>query len=148
MQISVERSQKLLLEALLESGSVQATAIPSLREKLERTEAEIERLERQRQEIELGSEVVGEANWSIESGSGYGRVEGAKEQNRRLSLITRAVDRFDLAQVFMQVGLVLGAISLLFKSPTRKWRFFYLMCLLGSVGMVFSAWGWAVALGV
>ena len=69
------------------------------------------------------------------------RTEAGREEARKLErevIIERArADRYDLAEVFLEIGLVITSITLL----SGRRIFWYLGLLLGVVGLVVAATG-------
>ncbi|MGA8763778.1 MAG: DUF4337 domain-containing protein, partial [Candidatus Sulfotelmatobacter sp.] len=63
--------------------------------------------------------------------------EQARELEREVGMETRRADRYDLAEVFLEVALVITSITLL----SGKRLFWYLGIVLGVVGMVVAATG-------
>ena len=61
--------------------------------------------------------------------------EKAREMEAEVDLVRKRADRFDLAEVFLEVGLVITSITLL----SGRRLFWYLGVLLGVVGMVIAA---------
>ena len=66
--------------------------------------------------------------------------EKAKEMEAEVDLVRKRADRFDLAEVFLEVGLVITSITLL----SGRRLFWYLGVLLGVVGIVIAATGFLV----
>jgi hypothetical protein len=66
--------------------------------------------------------------------------EKAREMEAEVDLVRKRADRFDLAEVFLEVGLVITSITLL----SGRRLFWYLGILLGVVGMVIAATGFLV----
>lgn len=66
--------------------------------------------------------------------------EKAREMEAEVDLVRKRADRFDLAEVFLEVGLVITSITLL----SGRRLFWYLGVLLGVVGMVIAATGFLV----
>ena len=66
--------------------------------------------------------------------------EKAREMEAEVDLVRKRANRFDLAEVFLEVGLVITSITLL----SGRRLFWYLGILLGVVGMVIAATGFLV----
>jgi hypothetical protein len=62
-----------------------------------------------------------------------------------MEVLGRAGDRFDLATLFLQLSLVLGAIGIILREPSGKKAFLTLMLCLGVVGIGFSAAAYRIA---
>jgi preprotein translocase subunit SecD len=64
----------------------------------------------------------------------------AREMEAEVDVVRKRADRFDLAEVFLEVGLVITSITLL----SGRRLFWYLGMLLGVVGLVVAATGFLV----
>lgn len=105
-------------------------------------EADVARYAREKKEILEGSAAVGEENWALEDENGeLGKIVGANRWSKRLAQLEEAGDRFDLGSLFLQLTLVLGAVSLVAEDIRLKNRYYLGMVLIGLVGSVFAAWG-------
>jgi hypothetical protein len=68
-----------------------------------------------------------------------GRVRGATQWESQAEALGAAGDVFDTATLFLQLCLVLGAMSLILKDPRLRWTFFSGVPILGGIGTVISA---------
>jgi hypothetical protein len=114
---------------------------------VERLNAEAARYGREKKEILLGSDVVGKANWAQDIDGELGRVRGATRWESQADAFGAAGDVFDTATLFLQLCLVLGAISLILKDPRLRWTFFSGMLILGGIGIAISARAFFMAFG-
>jgi preprotein translocase subunit SecD len=64
----------------------------------------------------------------------------AREMETEVDVVRKRADRFDLAEVFLEVGLVITSITLL----SGRRLFWYLGMLLGVVGLVVASTGFLV----
>ncbi|EIJ41669.1 hypothetical protein BegalDRAFT_0758 [Beggiatoa alba B18LD] len=140
----VEGRRDLLL-MLVESGAIAPTHVEAVRKTTETLNVDIERYKKEKQEILKGSSAVGEANWVQEVDGKLGQVIGAKQWETQSRVLNLAGDKFDAATLFLQLCLVMGALSLLLKAPKLKHFFFSMMVVFGSLGGVFSAWAFSIA---
>ena len=101
-------------------------------------DAEIGRYKKERKEIMLGSRGVGKENWVLDEGGELGQVKGAREWEAETVTLGAVGDTFDTATFFLQICLVMGAISLIIKGRRMRNSFYGLMVLLGGVGSVYS----------
>jgi hypothetical protein len=135
---SLVEGQRDLVKVLLDSGTVAPERQPALAELTTRLGEEVQRYKKEKQEILLGSAAVGEENWVLEQEGKKGEVIGAKEREEQTRILNVAGDTFDLAVFFLQICLVVGAISLLLKGDRMRNAFYGTMVLLGLTGTVFS----------
>jgi hypothetical protein len=143
---SLLEGQRDLLETLLESGSIAPDRVAALRSMEAKLEAQIGRYTKEKRELMLGSEAVGKENWIQDIDGELGKVAGAKVWEKKLGLLGRAGDLFDLSVLFLQLCLVMGAISLVMQGRRVKWSFYGLMVFLGLLGIIYSARAFLIAL--
>jgi hypothetical protein len=132
--------EKSLLISLKEAGAIQAVAVKGIDSHLADLEKKTLRYKREKDEILKGSKTVGSANWAQEVNGELGKVIGATEIEARMEVLSKAGDRFDIASLFFQICLVLGAMSLMLKKLSLRNAFFMVMSLLGSLGAGISLW--------
>ncbi len=132
--------EKSLLMSLKEAGVIQAVAVKGIDSHLVDLQKKTIRYKREKDEILKGSKTVGSANWAQEVNGEFGKVIGATEIEARMEVLSKAGDRFDIASLFFQICLVLGAMSLMLKKLSLRNAFFMGMSLLGSLGAGISLW--------
>ncbi len=110
--------QRDTLKALVAAGSIKADQLPAVEGLIARLDGKLERYGRERREILLGSRTVGEENWVQDVNGKMGQVTGAKEWEARAEALGGVGDVFDHGTFFLQLCLVLGAISLILHSNT------------------------------
>jgi len=135
---SLVEGQRDLVKVLIDSGTVAEDRQPALQQLSTKLDDDIQRYKKEKQEILLGSAGVGEANWVLEQEGQKGKITGAKEWEKQTEMLGGAGDTFDLATFFLQICLVVGAISLLLKGDRMKYAFYATMVLLGLTGTGFS----------
>ena len=145
---SLVEGQRDLLKTLLESGSIAPEQIPSLRSMAARLDEEIGRYKKEKRELLLGSATVGKENWIQDVDGEPGKVVGAKEWEKKLEILGRAGDLFDISVLFLQLCLVIGAVSLVLQEARLKWIFYAVMGFLGSTGLIYSVRAFLTALSV
>lgn len=134
--------EKSLLESLKEAGAINAKASEGIDNHIANLNRKIVRYKKEKNEILKGSKTVGENNWVQDLNGELGKIIGAQEIESHLATLARAGDRFDMASLFFQVCLVLGALSLVLKKENLQNLFFLGMCALGSLGVVLSTWAY------
>ena len=135
---SLVEGQRDLLRILLESRVIPADAEGKMGKLLSSLDSDIGRYQKERKEILLGSKVVGQENWVLEEDGKLGQVKGAREWEAEAKALGAAGDTFDIATFFLQICLVMGAVSLILKGERMRNSFYGMMLLLGAVGAVYS----------
>jgi hypothetical protein len=135
---SLIEGQRDLLRILLDSRVIPPEAEGKMGKLLASLDADIGRYRKERKEILLGSKAVGEDNWILEEEGKLGQVKGAREWEAEAKALGAAGDTFDMATFFLQICLVMGAVSLILKGERMRNSFYALMVLLGVVGAVYS----------
>ncbi len=130
-----------LLQSLQRAGAIAAVHEKGVSQHLIELEKDIRRYGKEKKEILLGSQKVGSENWIQDVDGKLGQVKGAQEFDAEVMQLAKAGDRLDLATLFLQISLVMGAISLVLANPRTQNLFYSLMAGLGLVGSVFMALG-------
>jgi hypothetical protein len=126
------------LKSLLMSGIIPNDKKIAIEKHIQSLDKKIEKYKKEKTEILLGSKKVGKANWVQDIDGQFGQVVGAKEWDEIIELTDKADNIFDFATLFMQLALIIGAISLIFKRPVMKWSFFIIMIALNAIGSTYA----------
>lgn len=137
-------SQVDLLKSMVATGAIQANSLKAVQSQIETLSQKARRYSQEKNEILLGSQSVGVENWIQDVGGEFGKIIGAKEIEASLSMLSRAGDKFDLASLFYQLCLVMGAIGLVVKQPALQQKFLTVMVALGSIGIGFTTWAFSI----
>jgi len=135
---SLVEGQRDLVQTLVDSGSINQDQISSLRSLTTKLDEDIARYKKEKTELLLGSAAVGKENWVQDIDGEFGKVIGAKEWEKNLEILGRAGDKFDIAVLFLQLSLVMGAMSLVLQQVRMKWAFCGAMVLMGIMGAIYS----------
>lgn len=135
---SLIEGQRDLIQTLMDSGSINRDQVSSLESLMIKLNVDITRYKKEKTELMLGSAAVGRENWVQDIDGELGKVIGAKEWEKNLDILGRAGDKFDIAVLFLQLSLVLGAMSLVVQQVRMKWAFCGIMVILGIVGSIYS----------
>jgi Domain of unknown function (DUF4337) len=130
--------QRDTLQALVASGSIQPSQLPAVQALIQDLNGRADRYGKEKSEILLGSQTVGQAHWVQDVDGEMGKVTGARQWETRSSALGAAGDTFDFSTFFLQLCLVLGAISLIVQNPRMRAAFFVSMIVLGIAGTGFS----------
>lgn len=135
---NLAEGQQELLESLVAAGTIPIEQQAGIQKNLESLNEAIGRYKKEKKEILLGSKDVGEANWAQDVDGKFGQITGAKEYESLTESLGKAGDLFDMGTLFLQLCLVIGAISLILKEPIQKTIFFGACVLGGSIGIVYT----------
>ena len=127
--------QRNTLQALVAAGSIRPEQLSTVESLVKSLDDKAKRYDKEKTEILQGSAIVGQANWSQDVDGKLGAVIGAKEWESEASALGRAGDWFDLATLFLQIGLVLGSVSLVIQHDRMRNLFFMGMVVLGILGL-------------
>ena len=136
---SLIEGQRDMLRVMMDSGAVPSKTQDQMTQLMSALETEIARYRKEKAEILLGSSKVGEAGWAIEQEGKLGQIKGALEWEREAEKLGAAGDTFDLSVLFLQICLVMGAISLILQGERMRNFFYVTMVGLGGLGSYFSA---------
>jgi hypothetical protein len=142
---SLTKGQYDLIDVLGQSGAIsadKAAAMSTLKDKLK---DDVSRYKKEKEEILKGSKAVGPENYAQDVDGKMGVVTGAKELEDRQEKLGESGDKFDIATLFLQISLVLGAIGLIAKSPKVRLYFLTGLVSLGIIGSVFCVWAYRLA---
>jgi hypothetical protein len=143
---SLLEGQKDLTKTLMESGAIDQDKLSSLESLAKKLDEDILRYKKEKTELLLGSTAVGKENWVQDIDGELGKVVGAKEWEKKLDILGRAGDKFDRSVLFLQLCLVMGAVSLVVQAVRLKWVFFGAMVLLGILGVATSVQAFLIAM--
>lgn len=140
--------QRDTLQALVDAGSIRPEQLPAVQGLIGKLDGKAGRYGQEKTEILLGSATVGRENWAQDVDGEMGQVVGAKEWEGKATALDSAGNAFDSATLFLQMCLVLGAISLVVQASGTRRTFFLGMIVLGLAGAVLSALAFYQAFGI
>ena len=140
--------QRDTLQSLVDAGSIRPEQLPAVQGLIGKLDGKVLRYGKEKKEILLGSATVGEEGWAQDVDGEMGKVVGAKEWESKAGALDGVGNTFDSAVLFLQICLVLGAISLVVQSGRTRRTFFLGMILLGLLGAGFSALAYYQAFGI
>ncbi|HKY05605.1 MAG TPA: DUF4337 domain-containing protein [Blastocatellia bacterium] len=140
--------QRNTLQALVAAGSIRPEQLATVQGLVKTLDDKAARYEKEKTEILQGSATIGEANWAQDVDGKLGQVVGAKEWESKAVALGSAGDMFDYATLFLQICLVLGAISLVVQQEKLRSKFFMSMIVLGVIGLAFSIIAYKQAFGI
>jgi hypothetical protein len=146
-QAIAEQEHDLLL-ALIDGGVVPPEKAEALRTRATAAEAEIARYDKEKKELLLGSDAVGPEGQLLEVDGEKGKIKGTKPWEVTLATLGSAGDLFDLSTLWLQLALVLGAISLVIQNPKLKYSFYGALVVGSLVGTWYGFQAFQVAMSV
>jgi hypothetical protein len=133
--------QRDLLQSLVAAGAIHKDHTAAIEGRIGNLSQKVERYKKEKQEILAGSRNVAAEDHVQEVDGKLGKVLGALEMEKIISILGAAGDRFDVATLFLQISLVLGAIGLLMRSLLIRRILLMVMVTLGLAGAVQSTKG-------
>ncbi|MEN9824300.1 MAG: hypothetical protein RI953_45 [Pseudomonadota bacterium] len=134
---SLAKGQVELLDVLSQSGAIATDKAAAMSKLKDQIKQDVVRYKKEKDEILRGSKAVGPENYAQDVDGKMGVVVGAKEIEDQQAGLSEAGDKFDIATLFLQISLVLGAIGLITKSKNVRLYFFAGLVSLGLTGSVF-----------
>lgn len=135
---TVTEGQRDLIKAMLNDKAENDPKVQGLKEHTEKLDKKIAKYEKEKEEILKGSSVVGKESWVQDVNGELGKVTGALQYEQKINILGDAGDQFDLASLFFQMCLVMGAIALVTKELKLKKIFFYVMLTMGTAGTIYA----------
>lgn len=135
-----------MIQNLITAGSINPNHLGALQNLVKNLEKDVNRYKKEKKEILLGSAKVGKENWAQEQDGEMGKIIGAKEYEEEGKRLGAAGDIFDMADFFLQLCLVFGAISVIMQAWRLRLVFLILMNLLGVIGSIISVMAYAKVL--
>ncbi len=143
----VVEGERDLVATLLEGGVIAPEGRVALEKRVAAADAEIARYKAEKKEILEGSEAVGPEGQVLETNGVKGQVVGTKPLEGQLQKLGAAGDVFDMATLYLQLCLVLGAIALVLQDARMKKGFYAGTVVLGSIGTVYTVRAFLAAMG-
>lgn len=143
---TVIEQQKDMLQALLDAGAIAPAATATITERTSKLDVEISRYKKEKKEIMEGSKAVGPEGQVLEKNGEKGQIIGANEWDHTLDILGPSGDLYDLATLWLQLSLVVGAMSLVLQQVRMKWAFYAGMVAMGGVGLYYSVQAWQMAM--
>ena len=135
---TLAEGQVTTLETLVDTGLVPAEKKESIDKLVEKFKGKVEKYDHETKVILDGSTTHEKEAWYAGLDGDMKGVIGAKEHETRANGLNAAGDVFDYGELFLQLCLVLGAVSLVIKKAKLKKIFFGVMILTGGIGTIFT----------
>ena len=142
---SIIEQEVQLLTGLVEAGAVTAQGQGAITKQLAIAKQAVQRYEKEKREILLGSKAVGPKAQVLEVSGAKGQIIGTKPWQQKLDTLGLAGDKFDIATLWLQIALVFGAISLILNSEKLKASFYYALVIGSLIGTGFGIQAFQIA---
>jgi len=129
------------MTGLLESGVIAAGKQADFQKEIDKITANSDRYIKEKNEILKGSANIPQNEWIQDVDGELGQVVGAQEWEQEIEKLDKAGSKSDLADLFLQICLVMGAVSLVMQKPKYKRLFLGLAGVLGVLGTIFCIVG-------
>jgi hypothetical protein len=127
------------LERSLKAGSLPEAEKEAATKDLEKLKSKIERYEHEMKIIQEGPAKYKNEPWfAALDDEKIKNTTGAEEHEAKATGLNEAGDVFDYGELFLQLCLVLGAVSLVIKGDKMKRNFLIGMCACGVIGSIFT----------
>ncbi len=143
----VVEGERDLVATLLDGGVIAPEARGALEARVKAADAEVLRYKAEKKEILEGSEAVGPGGQVLETNGVKGKVVGTQPLEARLAVLGAAGDVFDMATLYLQLCLVLGAIALVLQDARMKKGFYTGTVVLGVIGTIYTVRAFLVVMG-
>jgi hypothetical protein len=145
---AIAQQQRDLLQSLSDAGAIAPEGAAAIKTRIDAADAEIKRYDREKKEITEGSAAVGPEGQGLEYKGQKGAIVGTKVWESTLETLGAAGDLFDMSTLWLQLCLVLGAISLVLHNPKMKYGFYGTMVVFGIIGGWYTVQAFQVAMTV
>jgi len=131
-------NQRDFIETLINANMINKENDEILKQRMAALNNRILSYEKEKQELLSGSKAVGKENWANEQNGEYGIVIGALEWERIIVRLSQAGSKFAISILFLELCLVIGAISLVMNNERQRIIFIAAMITLGLIGMLYG----------
>lgn len=136
-------SEASLIESLIAAGSIAPQQKAALEARAAQLSEKAGRYGKEKEEILKGSAAVGEANWVQDVAGELGQLVGADVYKARVEALNGVDNIFDKSGLYLQLCLVIGALSLLFRVPALRLAFLAATLALGLAGCWYTLQGYS-----
>jgi len=145
---NMEEGHLNVMKSFVIGGAVKAEKQKAIDSLMKVSENAIERYGKEKKEILQGSSTLDKSEWAQDKNGKMGEIIGANQWLEKADKLGLAGDAFDLAGLFLQICLVMGAVGLVIKADKMKSLFFWVMFVFGSLGAFFTLKAYLMAAAV
>ncbi|MBM1107561.1 DUF4337 domain-containing protein [Aurantibacter crassamenti] len=143
---SLKESELDYLEALLNTGLVAEGKETTVLATIKSSKEKIQKYDAEKTEILLGSANIAKEDWAQDLDGEMGKIIGVKEWEVLATEYDSATKKFDIAMLFFQISIVLGAVCIIiYDSPRLQKTFIVLMIIFGVLGTIIATYGYLIA---
>jgi hypothetical protein len=139
-------NQRDLIETLIKANVIEKEKHDTLNHIMLKLNKRVLSYEKEKQELLSGSKTVGKENWMQEINGKYGQITGALEWEQIIKKLGQAGSKFDISILFLELCLVIGAISLVMNNERLRVIFIAAMITLGLIGMLYGTQAFILAI--
>jgi hypothetical protein len=139
-------NQRSLIDTLIKAGVIETNKHETLNNIIKSIDNRILCYDKEKKELLFGSKAVGKDNWVQEKNGKYGQIIGALEWEKNIRRLGQAGSKFDVAILFLELCLVIGAISLVMHNERLRIIFIASNIVLGLIGMLYGVQAFMLAI--
>jgi len=139
-------NQRDLIDTLIKANVIEKNKHETLNKMMTSLNSQIVAYEKGKKELLLGSKAVGKDNWVAEKNGEYGKIVGTQEWERIIRQLGLAGSKFDISILFLELCLIIGAISLVMHNERLRIIFIAAMITLGLIGMLYGIQAFILAI--
>jgi hypothetical protein len=139
-------NQRNLIDTLIKANVIETNKHETLNNIMNVIDNRIVSYDKEKKELLLGSKAVGKDNWVQEKNGQYGQIIGALEWEKIIRRLGQAGSKFDVAILFLELCLVIGAISLVMHNERLRITFIASTIALGLIGMLYGIQAFILAI--
>jgi len=139
-------NQRDIIDTFIQSEVIEKQKIEMLSNLIKSLNNQIVSFETEKNELLFGSKAVGKDNWKIEKQGEYGKIEGILGWEKRIARLGQAGSKFDISILFLELCLIIGAISLVMHNERLRIIFIAAMITVGLIGMLYGIQAFILAI--
>ncbi len=143
------QAERDLLADLMLAGAIVTPDTSIVHSRLRKFDQVLSLIRSQQNELMKGSVFDSPAQWTMpDINDELGKIKGLQNWEYEIEALDLAGDKFDLSALFLELGLVMGAMGIIVRFTQAKNLFRWLMMAFGVLGMGFGILGYYYALSI
>jgi hypothetical protein len=143
------QAERDLLYDLMRAGAIVANDTSIIHERLRKFDKSLQLIKSQQTELMNGSVPDSPTKWSMPNiKNELGKIKGLQIWEYEGERLDLAGDKFDLASLLLELGLVMGAMGFIVHFHQAKNFFRWLMIAFGTLGIGFGVLGYYYAISI
>jgi len=139
-------NQRDLIETLINANVIERDKLEALNKILLSLNNRIQSFEKEKKELLLGTKIVEKTNRVQEKNGAYEKIVGGQEWESIIGRLGHAGTKFDISILFLELCLVIGAISLVMQNERLRIIFIAAMIALGLIGILYGIQAFILAI--